>query len=143
MSSASARNVAIADATIAAMTQGDRPRAVTKVVAKKFPKGKIVKVEEVTEEDDKVLYELVIKVGDARAKEVVFSPNGKIIEADDEEADDEGKKKEKGEEGDKKAKKQDKDGDDDKKAQKKEKDDEGRDKDRKDDDEKGEKKPRG
>jgi uncharacterized membrane protein YkoI len=132
----------------------DLPRAVIKAAKTKFPGGKIEKVEEVTDEDDVVVYELVI-AAKGKSTEVVFSPNGKIQkdEEDDEEEDEKGKdkakKKEKDEDDDKgkdKAKKKEKDDDD--KAKKKEKgedDDKGKGKKKgeeedDDDDEKGEKK---
>ncbi len=117
---------------------GDLPKAVIKAAAKKFPKGKIEKVEEVTDEDDVVVYELAI-AAKGETIEVVMSPNGKILKGEDEDDEDEdkAKKKEKDEDdekGEKKAKKKEKDDDEkgEKKA-KKEKDDD-------DDDEKGEKK---
>ena len=89
----------------------DLPKAVIRATAKNFPAGKIVKVEEVSDEDDVVVYELAIKVGDKKLIEIVMSPNGKVLEPDDDEDDDD------------KAKKKDKDDDDGKKAAKKEKKD--------------------
>jgi uncharacterized membrane protein YkoI len=79
----------------------DLPRAVIKAVRKKFPQGEIEKVEEVSDEDDKVVYELAIETKGGKTVEVVFSPNGKIIEDEGDDEDDDGK----GE----KAKKKDKD----------------------------------
>ena len=93
----------------------DLPKAVVKAAKAKFPKGKIAKVEEITTEDDKVVYELAISVKGDEIVEVVMAPNGKILDDGDE-------------------KDKDKDDDDDEKKGKK-KD--------KDDDEKGEKKPKG
>jgi len=120
----------------------DLPRAVLKAARAKFPKGKIAKVEEITEEDDKVTYELVIAVQGKEDVEVVMAPNGKIIEADDEEDDKDEKKAKKSDKDDddekgekKKAKKSDKDDDDEKGEKKKAKK-----ADKDDDDEKGEKK---
>ncbi len=89
----------------------DLPKAVIKAAAKKFPKGKIEKVEEVTDEDDVVVYELTI-AAKGKSTEVVMSPNGKVLEGDDEDED--------GEKGEKKAKKKEKD-EDDVKGEKKEK----------------------
>jgi hypothetical protein len=102
----------------------DLPRAVIKAVRKKFPQGEIEKVEEVSDEDDMVVYELAIETKGGKTVEVVYSPNGKILESDDE-----------GEEGEKeeKAKKKDKDEDKEGKAKKKDKDDDEK-------EEKGEKK---
>ena len=56
----------------------DLPRAVIKAARKKFPEGKIAKVEEVSDEDDHVVYELTIETKKDKSVEVVFSPNGKI-----------------------------------------------------------------
>ncbi len=94
----------------------DLPKAVTRAAAKKFPKGKILKVEEVSDEDDMVVYELSIKVGKKDPVEVVMSPNGKILEAIAEEDDAKGEAK---------AKKKDKDEKDEVKADKKDKDEKG------------------
>jgi hypothetical protein len=107
----------------------DLPRAVINAARKKFPEGKIAKVEEVSDEDDVVVYELIIETKGGKSREVVFSPNGKIKEGEDED-DDKGKKKDKDD--DEKGKKKDKD--DDEKGKKK-------DKDKDKDDDKGEKKP--
>ena len=89
----------------------DLPKAVIKAAAKNFPKGKIEKVAEVTDEDDVVVYELTI-AAKGKSTEVVMSPNGKVLEGDDEDED--------GEKGEKKAKKKEKD-EDDVKGEKKEK----------------------
>jgi hypothetical protein len=105
----------------------DLPRAVLKAAKAKFPKGKIEKVEEITLEDDKVLYELAIAIKGEEAVEVVMAPNGKIIEDDEDEDEDDGKK----------AKKSEKDDEKGKKARKSEKDEE------EDDGKKAEKKPKG
>ncbi len=96
----------------------DLPKAVIKAIAAKFSKAKIEKVEEITGDDDKVVYELAIAVK-GKTIEVVFSPNGKIIEDED---DDKGEAKGNKEKADdkSKAKKSDKDDDDDK-GEKKEK----------------------
>ena len=116
----------------------DLPKAVIKAAKKKFPEGKIGKVEEVSDEDDVVVYELAISTKGGKTIEVVMSPNGKILEGVEEEDDEDEKKaekKEKGDDDEKKAKKKEKDDDDDdKKGKKKE--------DREDDDEKKEK-PKG
>ncbi len=107
----------------------DLPKAVTRAAAKKFPNGKILKAEEVSDEDDVVIYEVQIKVGDKDPIEVVMSPNGKILvpkakaEKDDDDKK-EAKAKKKDKDDDKKeakAKKKDKDDDDDEDDDKKEK----------------------
>ena len=64
-----------------------------------------------TDEDDVVVYELTI-AAKGKSTEVVMSPNGKVLEGDDEDED--------GEKGEKKAKKKEKD-EDDVKGEKKEK----------------------
>lgn len=70
----------------------DLPRAVISAARKAFPKARIEKVEEVTEEHDKVIYEITFKETGKGAFEVVIAPNGKIIEDED---DEEGEKKHK------------------------------------------------
>lgn len=70
----------------------DLPRAVIKAARLNFPKGKIEKVEEVTDEHDKVVYELTI-ADKGKSIEVVMSPNGKVVEEDDEDDDKPEKKK--------------------------------------------------
>jgi uncharacterized membrane protein YkoI len=80
----------------------DLPRAVIKAARKKFPEGKIAKVEEVSDEDDKVVYELAIEMKGGKTIEVVLSPNGKILKDEKEEEDDE-----KGEKAKKKGDKED------------------------------------
>ncbi len=67
----------------------DLPKAVTRAAAKRFPNGKIGKVEEVTDNEDDndyVVYTLEI-TNDGKKLEVVIAPNGKII-ATDEDGDD-------------------------------------------------------
>jgi len=83
----------------------DLPKAVIRAAAKNFPTGKIVKVEEVSDEDDVVVYELAIKIGDKKPIEIVMSPNGKVLEPDD---DDDDKAKKKDKDDDKKDKQADK-----------------------------------
>ena len=119
----------------------DLPRAVTRAAVKRFPNGKITKVEEVTDEDDKVVYELAIKT-EGKETEVVMAPNGKILAIEGDDDDEDGKKE--GEDkddkkGKKKAKKEKKDKDDDDDDKKKDKDDDDK-KDKKDDDGKKQKK---
>ncbi|WP_435010410.1 PepSY-like domain-containing protein [Tundrisphaera lichenicola] len=94
----------------------DLPRAVLKVAKSKFPGAKINKVEEVTDEDDTVVYELVFEVKGKKPFEVVMAPNGKILDDDDEDDDDEAGKKDKDndEEKGKVGKKKDKDDNDEK-----------------------------
>jgi len=106
----------------------DLPKAVTRAAAKKFPKGKITKVEEVTDEDDVVVYEVAFKIGDEESFEVVMAPNGKILESgadekDEDEDADKAKKKDKDDEKEAKVKKEDQDEDDDEDDMKKDKDD--------------------
>ena len=64
----------------------DLPRAVLNAARAKFPATKIDKVEEITADDDVVVYELTVTVG-GKATEVVMSPNGKILEDDDDDKD--------------------------------------------------------
>jgi uncharacterized membrane protein YkoI len=71
----------------------DLPRAVIKAARAKFPEGKIVKVEEVSDEDDMVVYELAIESKGEKSIEVVMSPNGKILDDEDEDDDEKDKKK--------------------------------------------------
>jgi uncharacterized protein (DUF39 family) len=83
----------------------DLPRAVINAARKKFPNGKIEKVEEVSDEDDNVVYELSIEIKEGETVEVVFSPNGKIKHSEEDEDDekkDKKKDKEDGEKGEKK-----------------------------------------
>jgi hypothetical protein len=95
------------------------PSAVVKAVKAKYPKAKIAKAEELTNEEGEVAYEVVVADG-KESREVVVSPKGKIKEAGEKDEDDE-----KGEEHEKKAdkgekeKKADKDEDDDDKHEKK------------------------
>ena len=55
------------------------PKAVQAVASKTFPKGKITKAEKVTDEDKKVTYEVLVKVGDKTPFEVVMAKDGKIL----------------------------------------------------------------
>ena len=98
----------------------DLPSAVTAALFKAYPKAKIEKVEELTGEDDKVLYEVVLLSKGKKTMEVVIVPNGKILETVEAAEDDDkpkAKKKEKGEDDDEddkpKAKKKEKGEDDD------------------------------
>jgi hypothetical protein len=100
----------------------DLPKAVLKAAKAKFPKAKIEKVEEISSEDDKVVYELSMAFTGKKSVEVVIAPNGKIIEKDDD-----GDK-------DEKVKKTDEDDEKGKKGKK--------DKDEEEDDEKGKRKPK-
>ena len=61
----------------------DLPRAVLEVARKKFRDARIEKVEEVTEEDDKVVYEITFKAKGRRRSRSSIAPNGKIIEDDE------------------------------------------------------------
>ena len=94
----------------------DLPSAVVKSAKQAFPKAKIKKVEEVSDEDDKVVYEVSFELK-GKMVEVAMSPNGKILDRSEDEDDDEDDKP--------KAKKKDKDDDEDDKpkAKKKDKDD--------------------
>ena len=115
----------------------DLPRAVIKAAKAKFSDAKIEKVEEVTDEEGVVVYEVGFSSQAKKSFEVVMSPNGKIIEKGGEEKEEKGEAKKKDKDDDDKkgeAKKKDKDDDDDEKGKKKEKDD--------DDDDKKEKKPK-
>jgi hypothetical protein len=80
------------------------PKAVTRTLSKLFPKAKIAKVEEVSDENDMVVYELTLAVEGKSPQEILFSPNGKILEDEDDEENDEkdkSKKKEKEDDDDK------------------------------------------
>jgi len=57
----------------------DLPKAVKAVYTKSFPKGKITKAEKVTDEDKKVTYEVLVKVGDKEPFEVLMAKDGKIL----------------------------------------------------------------
>ena len=125
----------------------DLPKAVIRAAVQRFPNGKITKVEEVTDEEEKVVYELAV-TNDGEKIEAVMSPNGKILaieeEDDDEEKGDKKKDKDDDDKKDKDGKKKDKDDDDkkDKDGKKKDKDDDDKkDKDgkQKDDDDKKDK----
>ncbi len=72
----------------------DLPKAVKAAYAKAFPDGKIEKAEKVTEEDKKVTYEVMVKVGKKEPFEVVMAADGKIIKngADDEKSEPKAKK---------------------------------------------------
>lgn len=72
----------------------DLPRAVTRAVATRFLNGKISKVEEVSDRDDDVVYELDI-VDNGKKFEVVMSPNGKILDIDEDGDDDNDARKDK------------------------------------------------
>ena len=89
----------------------DLPKAVTRAAAKRFPNGKIGKVEEVTDSEDDVVYELEI-TNEGKKLEVVMAPNGKIIDID-EDGDDDKKKDDDKKDKDKKKDKKKKDKDDD------------------------------
>ncbi len=75
----------------------DLPRAVIKAAKAKFADAKIEKVEEVSDEDDMVVYEISFSSKGKKSFEVVMSPNGKIMEkaAEEKEEKGEAKKKEK------------------------------------------------
>jgi hypothetical protein len=56
----------------------------------------IAKVEEVSDENDMVVYELTLAVSGKSQQEILFSPNGKILDdEDDEETDEKDKSKNK------------------------------------------------
>ncbi len=119
----------------------DLPKAVLKTISKVFHKAKIAKVEEVTGEDDKVLYEIVVVMSKKKTLEVVIAPNGKVIEkmeSDDDDKPKAKKKKDKDEDDDDddkpKAKKKDMDDDDDDDKPKQKDDDDDDDDDDEDDD---------
>ena len=87
----------------------DLPKAVTRAFAKQYPNGKISKVEEVTDSDDTVVYELDI-VNNGKKSEVIMAPNGKVLDTQDPGDDDTQKDKDKKK--DKDAKKKQKKDDD-------------------------------
>ena len=57
----------------------DLPKPVQAVASKTFPKGKITKAEKITDEDKKVTYEVLVKVGDKDPFEVLMAKDGKIL----------------------------------------------------------------
>jgi uncharacterized membrane protein YkoI len=63
----------------------DLPAKVSKALAETYPKATIKKTEELTK-NDKISYEVILETADKKALEVVFDPEGKVI---DEEAKDE------------------------------------------------------
>jgi hypothetical protein len=69
----------------------DLPKPVLATATKTFPKGKITRAEKVTDEDKKVTYEVLIKVGDAEPKELLMSPDGKVIKPGEEKEEDDEK----------------------------------------------------
>jgi uncharacterized membrane protein YkoI len=90
----------------------DLPRAVINAARARFPTGEFAKVEEVSDEDDKVVYELTVETEDDETVEVFMSPNGKILDSDEEdEDDDEEMEKKQDKDDDEKAKTMDKDDD--------------------------------
>jgi hypothetical protein len=62
----------------------DLPKAVTEAVEKKYPKGKITLVMEITAvkdgKDEREGYEIILDLGDKKEVEVTVSPEGKILE---------------------------------------------------------------
>ncbi len=95
----------------------DLPSAVTAAISKAYPKAKIEKAEELTGEDDKVLYEIVLLGKGKKTMEIIVVPNGKILDSvkdDDDDDKPKAKKKEKGDDDDDKPKaKRNEKGDDD------------------------------
>ena len=71
----------------------DLPRAVIKAARKAFPDRKIVKVEEVTDEDEAVVYELTFEAKGGKTLEVTMSPSGKVVDDEDDDDDDDDDKK--------------------------------------------------
>jgi Putative beta-lactamase-inhibitor-like, PepSY-like len=57
----------------------DLPKPVKDVASKTFPKGKITQAEKITDEDKKVTYEVLVKVGDKTPFEVLMAKDGKIL----------------------------------------------------------------
>jgi uncharacterized membrane protein YkoI len=70
------------------ITVKDLPAAVSKALAEKYPKATVKKTEELTK-DDKLSYEIIIETADKKTLEVVFDPNGKVIEEEAKEGDEE------------------------------------------------------
>ena len=99
-----------ADGTIEAVEKeidaADLPKAVTRAAAQRFPNGKVAKVAEVSDADDDVVYELDI-MDNGKKLEVVMSPNGKILDIDEDGDDDKKDKDQDRKKDDKKAKKKD------------------------------------
>jgi Putative beta-lactamase-inhibitor-like, PepSY-like len=57
----------------------DLPKAVKATASKTFPKGKITKAEKVTDEDKKVTYEILVKIGDKEPFEVLLAKDGTVL----------------------------------------------------------------
>ena len=58
----------------------DLPAKVSKALGEKYPKAKIKKAEELTK-DDRTTYEVVSETADKKTLEVVFDPDGNVVEA--------------------------------------------------------------
>ena len=59
----------------------DLPTAVTTALGEKYPKAKIVKVEEITK-GEKVTYEVLLVTADKKKLEVTFDGTGKVLEVE-------------------------------------------------------------
>jgi hypothetical protein len=57
----------------------DLPKEVTDALEARYAKAKIDLAEEVTDKDDKVVYELHVTTADGKKGEVVFDPKGKFV----------------------------------------------------------------
>lgn len=57
----------------------DLPKEVTDALEARYAKAKINLAEEVTDKDDKVVYELHVTTADGKKGEVVFDPKGKFV----------------------------------------------------------------
>ena len=114
-----------ADGTVVEVEQEisaeELPKDVRKAIAEKHPDAKIAKAEAVTKGDDPVVYEITL------ASEVVLTPKGKFVEAEDDDDEKEMKAKDDDEDDDEKEMKAKKD--DGKKSKAKEKDDDDEDED--------------
>jgi uncharacterized membrane protein YkoI len=64
------------------------PAKVSKALAEKYSRGTVKKAEEITK-DDKTTYEVIIEMGDKKKFEVVLDPDGKVLEEEAKDKDDE------------------------------------------------------
>ena len=66
----------------------DLPAKVSKALGEKYSKAKIKKTEELTK-DDKTSYEVILETADKKTLEVVFDPDGKVLEEEGKEENEE------------------------------------------------------
>jgi uncharacterized membrane protein YkoI len=64
------------------IAEKDVPKAVAEALAKKYPKATTKKIEEITK-GKAITYEFLIETAEKKKLEVVFDPDGKLIEEED------------------------------------------------------------